>query len=38
MSYIYSTLGIYYIKAQAKNENGIISKWSTGHRVIISVG
>jgi len=36
MSHSYSTAGIYYIKAQAKDEKGLLSDWSSGHEIVIS--
>ena len=35
MSHTYTTAGTYYVKAQAKDENGAISNWSTTHEIIV---
>ena len=37
MSHTYTSAGTYYVKAQAKDENGATSDWSTAHEVIITV-
>ncbi len=35
MSHTYTSTGTYYVKAQAKDENGALSGWSTAHEIVI---
>ena len=38
MSHIYTTAGTYYVKAQAQDENGATSDWSSAHEIVIYSG
>ena len=36
MSHIWTSVGTYYVKAQAKDMNGVTSGWSSAHKIVIT--
>ncbi len=36
MSHTYNNTGTYYVKAQAKDEYGAVSNWSSSHKIVIT--